>query len=290
MNAPIHPPEFHQVITLGDGPCHYRFTGPERGPALLMIHGATVPGWEFDRLAPRLHQAGMRTLIPDLYGHGFSARPRVRYDYDLFTRQMIELLEALSIEQPVDVFGHSMGAAVGACLASRHPQAIDRLVLAAPLVNFTGIMTSARLLALPAIGEMLMPIYIKPMLIRRRRQRYRNLEDGRWVEMFIRQVKIPGFGYMMLSLLRCGTLGDQRARYIELNRQPHDLLVLRGDEDSIMPEYQLDQLRELLPRARFVEIADAPHAFVITNPEELVPHIVDFLAQPSARGTPNSLS
>ena len=236
------------------------------------------------------HQAGMRTLIPDLYGHGFSARPRVRYDYDLFTRQMIELLQALSIEQPVDVFGHSMGAAVGACLASRHPQAIDRLVLAAPLVNFTGIMTSARLLALPAIGEMLMPIYIKPMLIRRRRQRYRNLEDGRWVEMFIRQVRIPGFGYMMLSLLRCGTLGDQRARYIELNRQPHDLLVLRGDEDSIMPKYQLDQLRELLPRARFVEIADAPHAFVITNPEELVPHIVDFLAQPSARGTPNSLS
>lgn len=248
----------------------------------MMIHGATVPGWEFDRLAPLLHQAGMRTLIPDLYGHGFSARPRVRYDYDLFTRQMIELLQALSIEQPVDVFGHSMGAAVGACLASRHPQAIDRLVLAAPLVDFTGIMTSARLLALPAIGEMLMPIYIKPMLIRRRRKRYRNIEDGRWVGMFINQLKIPGFGYMMLSLLRCGTLGDQRARYIELNRQPHDLLVLRGDEDSIMPRYQLEQLHELLPRARFVEIADAPHAFVITNPEKLAPHITDFLTQDQA--------
>ncbi len=282
VNAPIRPPEFHQVITLGDGTCHYRFYGPEHGPVLLMIHGATVPGWEFDRLAPLLHAAGIRTLIPDLYGHGFSARPRLRYDYDLFTRQMTELLEALSIEQPIDVFGHSMGAAVGACLASRHPQAINRIVLAAPLVNFTGIMTSARLLALPAIGEMLMPIYIKPMLVRRRRQRYRNLEDGRWVEMFIRQVKIPGFGYMMLSLLRCGTLGDQSARYIELNRQPHELLVLRGDEDSIMPRHQLDQLRELLPRAKFVEIENAPHAFVITHPETLAPHIVDFLARSMA--------
>ena len=274
--------EPHRFITLGDGECHYRLSGPVNGPVLLMLHGATVPGWEFDRLAPLLHRAGIRTLIPDLYGHGFSARPRLRYDYDLFTRQITELLKALSIELPVDVFGHSMGAAIGACLANRNPQTINRLILAAPLVDFTGIMTSARLMTLPALGELLMPIYIKPMLIWRRRKRYRNIEDGRWVGMFINQLKIPGFGYMMLSLLRCGTLGDQSAHYIELNRQPHDLMVLRGDEDSIMPRYQLERLYELLPRAKFVEIAGAPHAFVITDPEKLAPHITDFLTRDQA--------
>ena len=271
--------ESHQFITLTDGECHYRMSGPENGPVLLMLHGATVPGWEFDRLAPLLRRAGMRTLIPDLYGHGYSARPRLRYDYDLFTRQVTELLKALSIDTPVDVFGHSMGAAIGACLANRDPQTIDRLILAAPLVDFTGIMTSTRLMALPALGELLMPIWIKPMLIRRRRKRYQDIEDGRWVGKFINQLKIPGFGYMMLSLLRCGTLGDQSARYIELNRQSHDLMVLRGDEDSIMPRYQFERLQELLPRAKYVEIPQAPHAFVITDPEKLAPYIIDFLAR-----------
>lgn len=66
-----------------------------------MIHGATVAGWEFDRLAPLLNLAGIRTLIPDLYGHGLSARLRMRYEYNLFSRQITELLEALSIRQPV---------------------------------------------------------------------------------------------------------------------------------------------------------------------------------------------
>jgi pimeloyl-ACP methyl ester carboxylesterase len=278
MDASSLPAESHRYATLADGECYYRRGGPENGPMLLMIHGATVPGWEFDRLAPLLQAAGFQTLVPDLYGHGFSARPRIRYDYSLFTRQMTQLLEALSVDRPIDVFGHSMGAAIGARMANQDPGRFGRLVLAAPLVNFTGVMTSARLLALPALGELLMPFYIKPMLTRRRRKRYQAIEDGRWVDKFRQHIRTPGFGHMMLSLLRCGTLGDQSACYIELNRQHHDLLVLRGDQDAIMPRFQLERLRELLPRAKYIEIDGTPHAFVITDPEKLAPHIVEFLA------------
>ncbi len=242
-----------------------------------MIHGATVPGWEFDRLAPLLQQAGFRTLIPDLYGHGLSARPHIRYDYRLFNRQIEELLLKLEINRPVDIFGHSMGAAIAAEFTQQNPDAVRRLILAAPLVNFTGLMTSTRWVALPAIGELLMPLYIKPMLIRRRRKRYQNIEDGRWVGMFIRQIKIPGFGFMMLSLLRCDTLGDQSARYLALNRQTHKILVMRGDDDAIMPQFQFEQLQTWLPDAKYISITDTAHAFVITDPEKVAAPIIRFL-------------
>ena len=82
-------------------------------------------------------RAGYRTLVPDLYGHGNSARLRKRHDYGLFCSQMFHLLDALAIDRPVDVFGHSMGAAIAARLACRKPADFRRLVLAAPLLDFT---------------------------------------------------------------------------------------------------------------------------------------------------------
>ncbi|MEQ8660979.1 MAG: alpha/beta hydrolase, partial [Gammaproteobacteria bacterium] len=51
---------------LSDGHCHYADEGPRDGRVVLLIHGATVPGWEFDRLVPYLHAAGLRTLRADL--------------------------------------------------------------------------------------------------------------------------------------------------------------------------------------------------------------------------------
>ncbi len=282
MTAAADNNEPDRLVALGDGDCHFRLRGPEHGPLILMLHGATVPGWEYDRLAPLLHQAGYRTLVPDLYGHGLSARPRRAYDYDLFTRQIFELLTALGIEQPIDVFGHSMGAAVAARLAVQQPERIARLMLAAPLVNFTANTPLAMLLVPPLIGEALMSIYIKPMLRRRRRLRYRGIEDGRWVGMFVQQLRIPGTARAVLSLVRSGTLGDQRHCYRELNRQRHDAMLLRGDEDLVSTASQFEDLRALLPRAKVIEIARAPHAFVLTDPDKLAPHILDFFGRGDA--------
>jgi pimeloyl-ACP methyl ester carboxylesterase len=97
--------------------------------------------------------------------------------------------------------------------------------------------------------------------------------------LFRRQIRIPGTGRALLSLFRYGALGNQVDQYVALNRQPRPLMVLRGDQDTILPQSQFNDLRETLTRTEFVEIASAPHAFVITDPEKLAPHIVRFLAR-----------
>ena len=81
------------IAAVTDGHCHYWEDGPEDGPCILLIHGATVPAWEFDRLVPFLTREGYRVLRVDLFGHGGSDRPRTRYDYDLFARQIIDFLD-----------------------------------------------------------------------------------------------------------------------------------------------------------------------------------------------------
>ena len=44
-------------LPLKQGATFSLLEGPETGRLLLMIHGATVPHWEFDRLVPHLHKA-----------------------------------------------------------------------------------------------------------------------------------------------------------------------------------------------------------------------------------------
>jgi pimeloyl-ACP methyl ester carboxylesterase len=266
-------------MRLSDGLCHYRVDGPCDGPVVLLIHGATVPAWEFDRLAPFLTSAGYRAIRADLFGHGYSDRPRVKYELALFVRQLSELLDALKISAPVHLLGHSLGAAIGACMAGREPGRFRSLVLAAPLLSYTDNAKVVRLLECPLLGELLIRAYVLPMLVRRRTRRYRDIEDGRFVEKFKSQLRKPGFGRALLSLVRSGALRDQSECYGALNGQTHPVLLLRGTEDTIVTPKQIDVIRDLVPRAIYRDLAGAGHAFLLINPEEIAPILIDFLGR-----------
>ncbi|MEQ8659202.1 MAG: alpha/beta hydrolase, partial [Gammaproteobacteria bacterium] len=248
------------------------------GRVVLLIHGATVPGWEFDRLVPYLHAAGLRTLRADLYGHGRSARPRAVYHHALFVRQLGELLDHLGLVRDISLVGHSLGAALAARLLVAQPARFERAVLGAPLVDYMANMPATRLLALPLLGECLVAGYVLPMLRRRRRRNYRVIEDGRFVGYFMEQLREPGFGRALLSMFRAGALGPQHDCYEMLAALPHPVLVLRGRDDAIMSAAQLGELRARLPAANVIELVDTAHAFPLTHPELAAPAIVRFLS------------
>ena len=262
---------------LPDGRCHFRLSGPEDGPNVLLLHGATVPGWEFDRILPYLNGAGFRTICPDLFGHGYSDRPRKPLDHALLMRQVSDLLDTLEAQHPVHIFGHSLGAAVAARLAKQQPERVSRLVMAAPLLDFMSLQPATRILQVPLVGELLMPLYVVPMLVRRRTARYRTIENGRFVRMFKDQLRLPGFGRALLSMMRSGALGNQRDCYEALQSQPHAVLVLRGTDDLIFIAEQMRELKALLPRAEYCEMRDMSHPLMLTHPEEIGPVVADFL-------------
>ena len=88
------------LITLSDGVTHYRVEGPIGGIRLILIHGATVPFWVYDRLTPLLIERGFQVLRYDLLGHGGSSLPEKSLSYDLLVSQLTELLETLEWEKP----------------------------------------------------------------------------------------------------------------------------------------------------------------------------------------------
>ena len=258
-----------QCVALGDGVTHFRLEGLADAAPLILVHGATVPLWEFDFLVPELARAGFRTLRFDLYGHGLSDRPAVHYTLDLFVRQTLELLEAVAFPRPAAILGHSLGAAVASAVAVREPGRIDRLVLVAPMLDFNATSAWSRLFKVPAAGDLAMRLFGVQALVRRRRARYARIGRPQLADLFVEQVSFAGFGRALISMIRAETLGDQAARYAALAALARDVLVISGGADAVIPAADIARVRELVGRHAHFDLATAEHNLLLTHAAEV---------------------
>jgi len=258
-----------KCVELGDGVTHYRLEGPTDALPLILVHGATVPLWEFDFLVPELVRAGFRTLRFDLYGHGLSDRPAIDYTLDLFVRQTLELLEAVEFPRPAAILGHSFGAAVASAVAARQPGWIDRLVLVAPMLDFNATSAWSRLFKLPAAGEVVMDLFGVRALVRRRRARYARIGRPELTALFIEQASFAGFGRALLSMIRTDTLGDQASRYAAVRELGCNVLVISGGADAVIPAADIARVRDLVGRHQGFDLPSAEHNLLLTHPAEV---------------------
>ena len=123
-----------EYVKLSDGVVHYAFAGNEDAPAVVFVHGFSTPSFIWDQNINAVTEAGYSALRYDLYGRGYSDRPRgIDYNADLFVRQLSELIEAVGIATPVTLVGVSMGGAISVIFTERHPELVRALVLVDPL-------------------------------------------------------------------------------------------------------------------------------------------------------------
>ncbi len=92
---------------------------------VALLHGFSVPYFIWDPTFEAWLKAGYRVLRYDMFGRGYSDRPHVEYDLDLFTRQLADLLDALEIAKCRAVFGISMGGVVAANFAVQHRERLE---------------------------------------------------------------------------------------------------------------------------------------------------------------------
>lgn len=257
-----------QYARLTEGLTFWRREGSTYGVPIVLIHGATVPSWEFDFLVPPLLGAGFQTLRFDLYGHGASARLPGDYTFDRFSRQVVEIIEATDFPRPAIVLGHSFGAALAASVAVARPDLVAKLVLVAPMLDFSSTSAWSKLFQLRGVGELAMRLIGAPALVRRRRRRYATIGQDHLTPRFIEQSD-RGFGRALVSMFRHGALGDQSARYSALRGFTRPLLVVTGEFDNIIPPEHIARVRALLPPHAHC-VVPAEHNLLLTHPGHVV--------------------
>ncbi len=105
-----------------------RDSGPADGEPVVLLHGFPQDSSAYDRLAPVLHGAGLRTLAPDQRGYSPGARPVGRADYRLreTAQDVLALLDAAGL-QSAHVVGHDWGGVVGWALGAWYPERVRTL-------------------------------------------------------------------------------------------------------------------------------------------------------------------
>lgn len=129
--------EAHQLAVEGrSGRLSYYHAGAGAGPPVLLIHSINAAASAFEVRPIFDHLRGRRaTYAVDLPGFGFSERSRRRYDLQLFTTAVLDMLDVIDREHPdapVDAIAISLSAEFLARAAAEHPARFRRLVLINP--------------------------------------------------------------------------------------------------------------------------------------------------------------
>ena len=102
-------------------------------PPVVLLHGLGAGGGSFGAMVTALRPHVRRVIIPELPGHGFSARPAggAPITPDLLLDVIADALDGL-LDEPAVVLGNSLGGAVALGYALRRPERVQALVLVSP--------------------------------------------------------------------------------------------------------------------------------------------------------------
>lgn len=271
-------PDFYNRVRLSQGHVHYRWDGPETGKVVVLVHGFSAPLAVWERTAPALAGAGFRVLSFDLYGRGFSDRPNVVYDENLFDTQICELLDALEVKGPVHVMGLSMGGAISAIFTARHPERVDRLVLIAPAGTPMDIPVIAKISIAPMLGAALMRVLGSLILEKGAAKVFFRTEgvDG-FMERYRAQMVYKGFRRAIMDTMASFDLTDQAASFAEVGRQKRPVMLVWGVHDTVVPYENHRMVLSLIPQAKFLSVPGTGHMPQWEDAEAVGAAIVEFL-------------
>ncbi|MFK7751658.1 MAG: alpha/beta fold hydrolase [Sedimentitalea sp.] len=256
-----------QFVTLSQGTTHYRWIGPIRGPVAVCVHGLTTPSFVWDGLAAGLTAMGYRVLVYDLYGRGYSDRPKGAQDAGFFLTQLNDLLEDQQVEDDITLLGYSMGGAIATAFTAQQPGRIRQLVLLASaglrpaptgLIGFIA--------RTPLIGDWLM-FALYPSQQRKGVEAERDLPSSveNISDLVLNELNHTGYVPAVLASLR-GILAepmDDRIRAIHSANVP--VLAVWGRDDTVIPLTSMGRLAELNRTARQEVIEGAGHGLTYTH-------------------------
>ena len=159
-----------------------------------------------------------------------------------------------------------MGAAIAAAVSD---DASIRRVLMAPMLDFSTLNPFSLWLRVPLLGEAFMAAFGRRALIRRRRRRYRLIGREHLAGLYLEQAARDGYWRALLSMERCGALGDQSSVYSRAAERGIAPLILWGTADRIVPRSQVDWIESCFALSQRLDLPGAEHNLMLTHPGEV---------------------
>ncbi len=257
-------------ITLSDGVLSIEWQGPADGEKVVLVHGLSTPKFVWDASVTALADAGYRVLRFDHFGRGFSERPDVIYNEDLYVRELLELLNSQNITQPVTLVGYSMGGGNVVSFTAQYPKRVKQLILIAPagfVPEYTG---TASLVLTPVLGDWLMTMMGKnAMLSSILKEVAEGIAPANMVQQFEQQFEYEGYLPAILSTMRHYPMYDLSAAYEKVGTAGIPTQAIWGTEDTVVPFAGSDQVLKYIPQLKLHPVKGAAHSVTYAQSEQV---------------------
>lgn len=252
---------------LSQGTVHYRWLGADEGPVAVCIHGLTTPSFVWTPVAKGLGDMGYRVLVYDLYGRGYSDRPRGAQDCAFFIRQLSDLLADQGITEDITLLGYSMGGTIAPCFAAQHPSMIRQLILLASAGLGQDLGPASRLLAQTGLfgSWAMLSVYGRSMRRALEAERSQTSSVPGIVDMQIAQLRHRGYLPAVLSSLRGALDADMQDAHRSVADTGIPVLAIWAQDDDVIPIAGRDMLTSWNPAARQEVVAGAGHSLPYTH-------------------------
>ncbi|MGO3325809.1 alpha/beta hydrolase [Gordonia sp. (in: high G+C Gram-positive bacteria)] len=121
---------------------------------VIVAHGLGDHAGRYHHVAERFTDLGYVVVAPDHAGHGRSAGKRLGVtDFSDFTADLDTVINAVDVDGPRFLLGHSMGGAIALSYALDHQDQLDGLILTGPALVPGEDLPSILVKMAPALGK-----------------------------------------------------------------------------------------------------------------------------------------
>jgi pimeloyl-ACP methyl ester carboxylesterase len=190
----------------------------------------------------------------------------------------LRVLDAHGIERAT-IVGHSLGGAIAAWLAARHPDRVRALVLASPAANQDSLHALDRLLAAPVAGYLTTVVALGGVGLALTASPIRRLAAGglsldeRYLKAASRRLLEPASWRAHMTEQRA-LIKDLPVLEQQLPRISAPTTILVGAGDRIVPSASARRLATQIPGAHLELVRGAGHLLPQRHPEQIVKAIL----------------
>jgi len=199
---------------------YYETSG--EGDPLVILHGAYMNIETMGKIIPILAKS-RQVIAVEMQGHGRTTDTDRPITYPTLADDVAAFMDAIDVEK-ADVFGYSMGAAVGLQLAIRHPEKVNRAALVSIAYDFQGWHPDYRAFVPQIVPELFVGT---PM------------EDA-YRELAANPEGFPALVDKLIALEH-----EPMAWEADVAKLKTPILIIQGDADIIEPEHTVAMFRLL---------------------------------------------
>ena len=277
-------PEVGGWAPLAQGNLYYRWYEPEisNNEIVVLVHGFSTPHFVWDGMKEFLVDAGYKVLVYDHFGRGFSERPSVVYDQDLYVESLKGLLDYQNISQSVHLVGYSMGGPVVGYFTQQYPDSVKSISFIAP-AGFMKEDSVSRIAIMPVVGDWFWQVFGKWLYFREVRNEATSSDDSvglsesKFVKKYSVQMKYKGLIEALLSTVRNFNFFNAKRMFDKVGDLKIPTITIWGTDDGVVPFAGSSELMQSIPHSELKIINEGKHDIAYANPSVVGNTILEFL-------------